>query len=145
MTDTHTRLTAQDLLDLLKSGDASLLARISHPADIAALKLALAAEPLSRALATDVARAQRGNWLQQLRSWWNEAGMPPAFAAAAIAALAIGAFALRAPEHAPTPLATVPGEDSLFVAAFERSDVIFDGEFDRGETGDVMFGGSFDG
>lgn len=148
MTNQASKLTAHQLAGIL-AGDQRALLELSHADDIRALKLALAAEPLVQTLAHDVARVRAGSWLGRLQSWWQEAGMPPVLAAAAIGALAIGAFWVRAPEHAPAPaMAVQPAPDTLFVAAFdEQSDTLFGGAFEQAKAtnNDQMFGGGFDG
>ncbi|AVP99354.1 hypothetical protein C7S18_20225 [Ahniella affigens] len=148
MTDQASKLTTHQLAGIL-AGDQRALLDLSHADDIRALKLALATEPLAQTLAQDVARVQAGSWFDRLQTWWREAGMPPVLAAAAIGALAIGAFWVRAPEHASAPaMAAQPSPDTLFVAAFdEQSDTMFGGAFEQAPTVSVdqMFGGGFDG
>lgn len=149
MTEQTSKLTAHQLARIL-AGDQRALSDLSHPDDIRALKLALAAEPLSVALAQDVARLRADSWLERVQLWWREAGMPPVLAAAAIGALAIGAFWLRAPEHVPAPaMVATPVNDTLFVAAFDERapDQMFGGAFEPTESShaDQMFGGGFDG
>lgn len=147
MTEQTSKLTAHQLARIL-AGDQRTLSDLSHPDDIRALKLALAAEPLSLALAQDVARVRAESWMERLQLWWREAGMPPVLAAAAIGVLAVGAFSLRAPDQVPAPaMAVTPTSDSLFVAAFdEQPDQMFGGAFEPAQTAkDQMFGGGFDG
>lgn len=148
MTNHASKLTAHQLAGIL-AGDQRALLDLNHTDDIRALKLALAAEPLAQSLANDVSRIRAGSWLERLQVWWQEAGMPPVLAAAAIGALAIGAFWVRAPEHAPAPAMSVqPAPDTLFVAAFdEQSDTMFGGAFEQAPavSSDKMFGGGFDG
>jgi len=146
MTEPMNKLNGHEFQRLL-AGDLSLLARVNDPADIAALKLAIAAEPLADALARDVARVQRGSFAEQFASWWQGAGMPTALAAGAITAIAIGAFGVNPPSSVPAaPIASQGVTDNLFVAAFEAPDNLFGGAFEQNDSDDDrVFGGDFDG
>ena len=146
MTELNHNLNSHELGRLL-AGETALLARLNDPSAIRALKLALASEALCAELASDVARVQNGTLRDRLVAWWQGAGLPAAFAAAAIAAVAIGALNIRAPESTQMPaMVSTPASDDLFVAAFEQSDQMFGGEFEPGNTAsDQMFNGSFDG
>ena len=146
MTELNHNLNSHELGRLM-AGETALLARLNDPSAIRALKLALASESLCVELANDVARVQRGSLRDRLVAWWQGAGFPAAFAAAAITAVAIGALNIRAPESSHLPaMVSTPVSDDLFVAAFEPSDQMFGGEFEpSNEVNDRMFNGSFDG
>lgn len=156
--DADRRLTVDELLAL--SAGAALGARqadavqgLAHSSDQALLlRLLSESQALADELAAEVKVLRRPRLADQLRQWWRSAGMPPVFASAGIALMAvigfemIGSSPLTLPQTAQNPVAPIaaPTESPLFNGAFEASDQMFAASLESSEQGDAVFGGDFD-
>jgi len=113
------------------------------------LRLLTESQALSSALADDLHALRKPELLDRLRAWWRSAAMPPVFASAAIALMAVIGFQflnsspLSLPQTALAPV-TAPAEAPMFGGAFEPSDQMFAASLEPSEQPDRMFGGDFD-
>lgn len=149
------RLTSDELLALargesLNSRQPDAVQGVADSSDQAMLLQLLAdTQSLSEALAAQVTTLRRPGLGDQLRAWWRSAGMPPVFASAGIALMAVLGFQMLG--SAPLPIdrsaqapAATPIEQSLFNGAFEASDQLFAASLEASEQSDEVFGGDFD-
>ena len=100
----------------------------------------------SQELAQSIAAARAPSLLARVRTWWESAGMPPVFASAGIALMAVIGFQML-DRTGPLPLpqtVQTPTESPLFDGAFEAGDELFAASLENGEKPDQMFNGNFD-
>lgn len=153
--DADRRLTGDELLALargesLGARQHDALLGIAQSSDQAlVLRLLAHTQTLSESLSADIAVLRRPRLGEQLRTWWRSAGMPPVFASAGIALMAVLGFQFLGSTPLPTDLAaqsalTAPAEQALFDGAFEASDQLFAASLEATEQTDKVFGGDFD-
>jgi hypothetical protein len=153
--DADRRLGSDELLALargesLGARHESALQGIADSSDQAlVLRLLSDTRSLSEALSRQVNVLRRPSLGDQVRAWWRSAGMPPVFASAGIALMAVLGFQFLGSAPLPTdltaqsPLAT-PIETPLFNGAFEAGDQLFAASLEGAERSDAVFGGDFD-
>lgn len=132
----HLGARHQDALaGLAASSDQALTLRL----------LAGNAEP-ARALAQQLAAARRPGPLAMLSQWWRSAAMPPIFASAAVALMAVMGFQFlgSAPASLPPLAQQMTVEQPMFGGAFEADDQLFAASLEHSEAADRMFNGDFD-
>ncbi len=149
------RITVDEVLALaagqtLGARQSDALRGIAESADQAVLlRLLTQSQALSSALADDLHALRKPELIDRLRSWWRSAAMPPVYASAGIALMAVIGFqfldssALTLPQTALAPV-TAPAETPMFGGAFEASDQMFAASLEPSEQPDRVFGGDFD-
>ncbi len=150
------RITVNEVLALaagqtLGARQLDAVRGIAESADQAVLlRLLTESQALSSALADDLRALHKPELLDRLRSWWRSAAMPPVFASAGIALMAVIGFqfldssALTLPQTALAPVTTAPAEVPMFGGAFEASDRMFAASLEPSEQPVRVFGGDFD-
>lgn len=123
------------------------LAGIAASSDQAlTLRLLVANAAPARQLASEIEAVRRPSVLAGLAQWWRAAALPPIFASAAVALMAVMGFQFLG--SAPTPLmpqtAQSPTEQPMFGGAFEAEDQLFAASLESGEASDRVFNGDFD-
>jgi len=150
------RLGVDELLRLARGehlGDrhADALGALAASSDQSlVLSLLMQNQRASEQLASDARALRRPGLADRLQAWWRSAGMPPAFAAAGVALMAVLGFQLLGSgstvNGAATPMtAQSPAEESpLFDGAFEPDDRMFAASLESSEQSDDLFHGNFD-
>ncbi len=153
--DADRRLTSDELLALargesLGARQSDALQGLAQSSDQAlVLRLLADTQSLSAELAGQIATLRRPNLGDKLHAWWRSMGMPPVFASAGIALMAvlgfqfIGSAPLPIDQTVQTP-AAIPAEIPMFDGAFEASDQLFAASLESSEKPDQVFGGDFD-
>lgn len=153
--DADRRLTLDEILLLSAGGalnarQADAVQGLADSSDQALLLRLLGdSQVLADELAAELKVLRRPTLADQLRQWWRSAGMPPVFASAGIALMAvigfemIGSSPLPMAQTAQAPI-VAPAEAPLFDGAFEARDQLFAASLEAGEQGDEVFGGDFD-
>lgn len=149
------RLTVDEVLALaagrtLGARHSDALRGIAESSDQAVLlRLLTESHALSTALADELHVLRKPELIDRLRTWWRSAALPPVFASAGIALMAVIGFqflnspALTLPQTALAPV-TAPVEAPMFGGAFEPSDQMFAASLEPSEQPDRVFGGDFD-
>jgi hypothetical protein len=153
--DADRRLTSDELLALargesLGARQSDALQGLALSSDQArVLRLLADTQALSAELADQIGSLRRPSLSAQLQAWWRSTGMPPVFASAGIALMAvmgfqfIGSAPLPIDQTVQSPL-TAPIEQPLFGGAFEAGDQMFAASLEADEQSDQLFGGDFD-
>jgi hypothetical protein len=153
--DADRRLTSDELLALargesLGARQQDALQGLALSSDQAlVLRLLADTQTLSEELAGQIGTLRRPSLRGQLQAWWRSAGMPPVFASAGIALMAVMGFQFIGSAPLPTaqtvqaPLAA-PAEIPMFDGAFEAGDQLFAASLESSEQPDQVFGGDFD-
>jgi hypothetical protein len=153
--DADRRLTSDELLALargesLGARQNDALQGLAQSSDQAlVLRLLADTQSLSKELAGQMASLRRPSLRGRLHAWWRSMGMPPVFASAGIALMAvlgfqfIGSAPLPLDQTAQAPL-TAPAEIPMFDGAFEAADQLFAASLESSEQSDQVFGGDFD-
>lgn len=105
---------------------------------------------LSQSLSAQTQSLRRPGPMALLVQWWQSAGMPPAFASAGIALMAVIGFQMLGagsglPTSQPTDGRTAGQTESImFDGAFEAPDQMFAGSLEASDEADHLFDGDFD-
>jgi hypothetical protein len=122
------------------------LAGIAASADQAlTLRMLIDNAAAARQLAAEVSALRRPGPLAALAHWWRSAALPPIFASAAVALMAVMGFQFLGSAPASLPQTVQQSvEQPLFGGAFEADDQMFAASLENSEAGDRMFNGDFD-
>jgi hypothetical protein len=156
--DADRRLTIDEMLVLAGGGglgarQADAMRGVAESADQALLlRVLTATENLSSELARDLKALSQTGLLDRLQSWWRTNALPPVFASAGIALMAVIGFQflgssplpITQSAHIPAVPATSLSESPMFGGAFEASDQMFAASLEPNEISDQVFGGDFD-
>jgi hypothetical protein len=153
--DADRRLTSDELLALargesLGARQNAALQGLAQSSDQAlVLRLLADTQSLAAELAGQVGTLRRPSLGDQLQAWWRATGMPPVFASAGIALMAVLGFQFIGSAPLPTDLSaqsplTAPIEQPLLDGAFEARDQMFAASLEADERSDQVFDGDFD-
>ncbi len=110
------------------------------------LRLLVANAAAARQLSSEVGALRRPGPLAALTQWWRSAALPPIFASAAVALMAVMGFQFlgSAPARQLPQTVQTPAEQPMFGGAFEADDQLFAASLESSEVSDRMFNGDFD-
>lgn len=149
------RVTPDELLALASGSSlgvrhSNAVTGIALSADQSAvLRVLNDTQALALDLVTDLRDLGRPTFIEAVRNWWRSVGMPPVFASAGIALMAVigfqfvGSATLPLPQSAQAPAAQRV-EMPMFGGAFEAPDQMFAASLETSEQTDQMFTGDFD-
>ena len=154
------RLSVDEMLTLaagetLGARQSDALRGVAESSDQAVLlRLLTESRALSSEFAAELHLLRQPKLMNRLSAWWHSANMPPVFAAAGIALMAVLGFQFLGSSSLPqAPTAQAPttapakspgSETPMFGGAFEAGDQLFAASLEHNELPDQVFGGNFD-